>query len=104
MNLDQELADALRRKDPPADLAGRVMARIESNEAPATRWWALPAFGARALVAASVVLIVVIGLGVMRQMEQRRERERGELAARQVMTALQIASESLNDAMRSVRP
>ena len=103
MNLEHELTEALNRKEPPPGMVERVMARIDSREAPAVG----PSFGhahwAGLRLAVGLVLLVVIGFGVVRQREARRERQQAEFAARQLMTALQIASEALNDARRIVR-
>jgi hypothetical protein len=102
VNLEQELAEAMKRKQPPPGLAGRVMARIDSREAPAsaTSFWHFHGAGLRLAVA--VTLLVMIGVGVVWQRETRLDRQQGEAAARQLMTALQIASEALNDAKRMV--
>ncbi len=103
MNLEQELSEALKRKQPPPGLVDRVMARVESGHAAekAPSFW----HTRRAVLglAAAAVLLVAIGTGVVRQREASREREQGEFAARQLMTALQIASETLNDAKTIVR-
>jgi len=101
MDLEHRLRKALARQEPPADLVDRVTARIERGALRETRpplWRARPVLA----FAAVVVVVVSIGFGLRSQLEQRRERERGELAARQLVTALQIASETLNDAQRIV--
>ena len=102
MNLDRVLSDALTRKAPPADLTDRVVARLgQKSGTPAPRpSWRAPQTILR--LAAALVAVVAIGFGVLRQFDARRERQRGELAARQLVTALQIASETLNDAQRLV--
>ncbi len=102
MNLEHELAEALKRKQPPPGLIGRVMARIDSRDAPAAApsFWLV--YGAGLRLAVGVALLLMIGVGVVWQRETRLERQQGEFAARQLMTALQIASEALNDARRMV--
>ena len=102
MNLDQELAEALRRKQPPPGMVDRVMATIDSRKAPAVAPSFWHAHGAGLRLAAGLVVIVAIGFGVVRQREALRERQEGEFATRKLMTALQIASEALNDAKRIV--
>ena len=104
MNLEQKLSEALHRKQPPPGMVERVMARIDGRAAPAVTpaFWHARWAGLRLAVGA--VLIVALGLGVVvRQREVRRERVQAEFAARQLITALQIASEALNDAKRMVR-
>ena len=103
MNLEHELTEALNRKQPPPDMVERVLARIDSREAPAgaPSFWHAHRTGLR--LAAGLVLIVVIGFGVVRQREARRERQQAEFATRQLLTALQIASKTLNDAKRIVQ-
>lgn len=103
MNLEHELSEALKRKQPPPDLVDRVMAKIEARETPAASpsFWYAHRTGLR--LAASLVLLVALGFGVVRQREARREQQQAEFATKQLMTALQIASETLNDARRMVR-
>jgi hypothetical protein len=106
MIVEHELAAALNRKQPPRGLVERVMARIDSRGAPAEA----PSFFRQAhgtplrLGIALVLLVMMIGVGVVRQREVRREQQQAEFATRQLMIALQIASEALNDAKRIVKP
>lgn len=101
MNLDQELKDALKRHQPPVDLTDRVMAAINSREAAAapSSWWKRRGLQ----LAAAASIIVVVGAGVVRQRAADRERERGEAAARQLVTGLRIASEALSAARNEIR-
>lgn len=103
MNLEHELTKALDRKHAPPGIAERVMAQIHSREVPAMApsFWHAHSAGLR--LALSLVLLVAIGFGLIRQGEARRERQQAEFATRQLMTALQIASEAINDAKRIVR-
>lgn len=101
MNLEHELTEALNRKQPPPGMVERVMARIDAREG--SSWHAHLAGLRLAAGLVGLVLLVVIGFGVVRQREARREQQQAEFAARQLMTALQIASEALNDAKRIVR-
>jgi len=107
VNLEDKLSEALHRKQPPPGMVERVMARIDRRAAPAVApsFWHAHWAGLRLAVAAVLaVLIIAFGLGaVVRQREVRRERAQAEFAARQLITALQIASEALNDAKRIVR-
>jgi hypothetical protein len=102
VNLDDQLSDALKRRQPPPGLVERVMTRIESGvKGAAIPFWRRPAFALR--LATAAVLVAAIGAGIVRQRDARLEQQRGEMATRQLMTALQIASEALNDAKRSVQ-
>ena len=102
MNLERQLIDALRRKQPPPGTVERVMARINGQESLAARsFWYGHWAGLRHAV--GVVVVLSMGFGLVWQREARRERGRAELAAQQLRTALQIASETLNDAQRMVQ-
>jgi len=100
VNLEQELKDALKRQPPSPDMTGRVMAAINSREVPARA----PSFWRRhpagLPLAAAAALLVVVGVGVARQREV--ERAQGEAAARQLVTALRIVSETLNEAKSEI--
>lgn len=100
MNLEQELKDALKRQLPPPNMTERVMAAIDARKVPAA---ATPTLWRRAglPLAAAAALLVVVGIGVARQ--RGAEREQGEAAARQLVTALRIASEALNEARNEIR-
>ena len=94
MNIDHELRDALRRKQAPADLAERVLARI--NEQPAVRQ-AVPASsgaqGMRGWLAAAAVLAVAAG-GAERYYTQQQAAETARVQ-QELRIALQITSETL---------
>jgi hypothetical protein len=79
--LEQELKDALSRKDPPADFSARVMRRAERPR-PVYQW---PRWLA---AAAAVVVFAGAGLGYRQY--------RGEMAKEQVMEAFKIASVKVN--------
>ena len=86
--LDQELKDALARKDPPADFASRVVRRAE-RPVVVYRW---PRWLA---AAAAVIVLAGAGLGYRQY--------RGEMAKEQVMRAFQIASVKVNHIQTHVR-
>ncbi len=73
--LEQELAQALARKEPAAGFDGRVRARMQRGP----RWMAIAA-----------TILVMMGAG-----EAWRQHE-GQLAKEQVMTAMRIAGSKLN--------
>ena len=100
MNLDRQLRDALAPKSPSRDLVEEVVGKLGAKQPlrpiarPMTRIYAL---------AAAIIVIVSIGFGVARQRAINDEQRRAEAATRQLMTALHIASETLNDAQRLVK-
>ncbi|HET9467994.1 MAG TPA: hypothetical protein VFO48_06270 [Vicinamibacterales bacterium] len=105
MSLEQELRRALRRKDPPSGFDDRVLSRIAAGETvrlsqPRTRWArvSLP-------IAASVMLAFGAAMYMQHQQQQRREEEqrtRVEQSAREVVLALQIASDTISAAQAKV--
>jgi hypothetical protein len=102
VNLEHELKQALKRQPPAPGMTERVMAAVNSRETAARApsfWRARP--GLR--LTAAAVLIVAVGVGVARQREASRERLESELAARQLITALRIASEALNKATLGIK-
>ena len=94
MNLENELRRTLARQAPAPGLAGRVLARIESESAPKRRpvWW-------RA-AAASVALAAILGGYATHKVVEHR---RGERAKEQVLTAMRIAGEKVRYAQQEVR-
>ena len=94
MNMDNELRNALRRKQAPADLADRVLARI--NEQPALARQAGPTSsgrGVRRWLAAAAVLAVAAG-GAERYYTQQKAAEAARVQE-ELRIALQITSETL---------
>ena len=92
-NIDHELREALRRKQAPADLADRVLARI--NEQPAQERQAAPtSIGhVRRWLAAAAVLAVAAG-GAERYYTQQKAAEAARVQE-ELRIALQITSETL---------
>lgn len=91
-NLDDELRNALRREEPPAGFADRVIERAARGRAqhrqanrPFVRW------------AAAAAIVAALGGGVQYRVAQkeREERLRGEAAKEQVVQALRIAGSKL---------
>lgn len=106
MSLEQELRRALRRTDPAIGFDDRVLARIRAGEtvrAPQTqsRWarFSLP-------IAASLMLAAGATYYVQYQQHQqtaaREQQAYAERAAREVVLALQIASETVSAAQAKV--
>jgi len=110
---EDEFRRALRRQEPPAGFAGRVMARVEQEaEARATEeakarsrgsrgseWLQGLLFGRRArlvFAAVAAVMLLAVSLSVWRERRQAAQMEAGERARAQVMEALRITGAKLN--------
>ncbi len=99
MDLDNELKVALMRERPPAGFAERVLASLHGapvsspGRAPrgAARIW-------RSLAAAAIFTAIIGGWG-LRAIEERRA---GERARDEVLLALRITSDKLQDARNHV--
>lgn len=105
MNLEQDLRRALSRKEPPAGFDDKVLSRIAAGETvntppPMRRW-------PRATLPIAASLILLFGASYYVQQEQRLRHTREaqaqtEQAARDVVLALQIASEKISAAQAKV--
>jgi hypothetical protein len=84
---EHDLRSALRRREPPAGFASRVVARTGSNAAPNWRGW---------LAAAAAACVLLTAGGV----EYRRYE--GREASRQLLVALEIAGSKLNIAQEKI--
>ena len=105
MSLEQELRRALRRKEPPSGFDDRVLARIAAGETvrlsqPQPRW---------ARVSLPIAASLMLAFGATYYMQQRQERRleleqraHAEQSVREVVFALQIASETLSEAQAKV--
>ncbi|HLK65192.1 MAG TPA: hypothetical protein VKU19_17245 [Bryobacteraceae bacterium] len=100
MDLEKELSQALRRKEPSPDFAARVAARVAAQAAPVVmpvtkpRVFAVP----RWLPVAAAVLVVIGGVG-----EAAWRRHQGMVAKEQVMLAMRITAGKLNHIQTHVR-
>lgn len=103
MSLEQELRRALRRTDPPSGFDDRVLSRIASGETVPTP--AAPHKWARLSLPIAASLMLAIGTVFYVQQQQRQVRAqqaRAVEAARDVVLALQIASETVSAAQSKV--
>ncbi len=97
MNLDRELRHAMARKQVPEGFSRRVLGRLDQGEAPrrrGLRWQA---------VAATIAVLLLSTLLVLRYVDVRRQQRLGEEAREQVLLALEIASEKVNRARDGIR-
>jgi ferric-dicitrate binding protein FerR (iron transport regulator) len=103
--LDDELRNALKRKEPPEGFADRVLARLE--HAPRERklmrrpasLWRRPALRWVAVAAACLLAVA----GIARYQHQQRVRAQAEQASRQAVWALEMASTELNTALQEAQ-
>ena len=87
--VERDLREALRRREPPSDFADKVLARTRQSESVRRRpMWSW-------LAAAAAVVILIVGGGAFMQ-EQRRQAE-GARAKEQLMVALRITGSKLHD-------
>jgi hypothetical protein len=93
--LEDELRQALRRREPPAGFAERVLAHARQREKrrPYLFHW-------RWLAAATALIIVAAGLHLF---EEGRRRIEGERAKAQVMLALRVTGSKLRLAQQHLR-
>ncbi|MEA2235700.1 MAG: hypothetical protein QOC81_424 [Thermoanaerobaculia bacterium] len=99
MKLEKQLQRTLARTSAPDGFADRVLARLgEARSRRASRW---PAASTLRRIAAALLLTAALGGLTAHQIAEHR-REEGELARREVMTALHIASAKMRVAQRAV--
>lgn len=100
--MENDLREALRRKEPPAGFAARVLAAAESQAArrPSGWNWLRPQMR-WAVASLACILILAAGMAI-RQQREREMRARGEAAKQQVMLALRITSAKLHVAQAKV--
>lgn len=115
--LEEELKDALRRREPPPGFTARVMARVEQEAEARARRAAEPArrptpwtwFGRKlsvsfgAVAAAAAVLVLAVSLVVWQQHRMAQERREGEAARAQLLEALRVTTSKLNHVRTKVR-
>ena len=82
--LDDQLRDALRRREPPQGFSARVLDRVETGRRPSR---------SRSLWAVAAALALVVGVASYRGHERRIE---GERAKEQVMLALRLSGSKLH--------
>ncbi len=107
--LEEELRQALQRKQPSADFVARVMARLEEKPAPEVKkpFWLFNLGSLRRPVlhwaGATLAVFLLLSLGALRYQHYLEEKREGEAAKAQVIRALQIASSKLNRAQQLIK-
>jgi hypothetical protein len=101
-DFEQQLANALARREAPVGFAERVLAAAQESN-PHVPWWRRVFVGASAsawrFVPATVALVIAMS-GALYQHHETTEQ--GEAAKRQLVTALKIAGEKLHTAQQRV--
>ena len=103
-DLEKQLRTALRRCDPPAGFADRVMAQVRrdadcESQRKSAFWWR-PRFRWAAIPA--LALVLVLGFW-FRGYEQRQQEKEALAAKQQVMLALRITGSKLRMAKEKVK-
>jgi hypothetical protein len=100
--LDDELRNLLRREEPPAGFAERVMARLETTPQRMTLAQRVFAFFGRPMlrwaVVATMVCVVAVA-GIIRYQHQQQMRAQAERASQQAILALRITNEEIDAAL-----
>lgn len=84
---ERDLKESLKRREPPAGFAERVLAHTYATEKPGFWGW-------RGLVAVAALVLVMVGGGAFFVQEQRRQAE-AEQKKEQLMAALRITGSKL---------
>lgn len=87
-SFERELKQALERRPAPPSLKRRVMERRAQRRRPQSVIWMR--------LAATLLIVALLGGGLRWGLQEREERRQGEEARRQVMTALRITGHALD--------
>jgi len=106
--LEEELKQALQRKQPSPDFTDRVMARLAEPAPPAKKpfgpfWLGNFRWPILHWAGATLAICLLLSLAALRYQHFREEKREGETAKIQVIRALQIASSKLNHAQHLVK-
>lgn len=89
---ERELKQALERRPAPPGLKTRIMAMRRQRHANKRHWHSLLWMR----LAASLLIVAIIGGAIRWDYERIQERRRGEAARQQVMTALRVTQHALD--------
>jgi uncharacterized protein HemX len=93
---EQELKQALERRPAPPGLKRKIMEQRKARRAERP-WFAVPHLATWMKVAATLVMVAILGGGGLEWRARKAEEQRkGEAARQQVLTALRITSRALN--------
>ena len=103
--LEEDLKRALRREEPPADFADRVLARL-NRPAPEPSWWERFSVLMRPprlqWVALCLIVSVILPVATMQYHKEQQYRAEGERAKAQLLFAVRMAGSKLHQAQRKV--
>ncbi len=102
MNLEEQLRRALKRREPPAGFAERVLARAREQTYARDQesgWWRQWFLRPRWVAAAAAAAILLLTVGSVREYEERQASAR---AGEQVLFALELASSKVSFAQQKV--
>ena len=103
-NLEEDLKIALRRQEPPADLADRVLARLSQPPQPSWRERLSVLMQPPRLqwVAVSVMLSVLLPFAGVQYRKQQQYNAEGERAKQKLLFAVHVAGSRLHKAQKRV--
>jgi len=104
---EDELRNALRRKEAPPGFVDRLCARLGATqgrrkESQLKKWLSLLRSPQMAWAAVGVAICLTVALGIAQYRSYQKTRVEGELAKTQLMLALKIAGQKLNFAQKKV--
>jgi hypothetical protein len=96
-DLESRLRAALRPVAPGDDFSQRLIARVTAERiSPARRAAPRRAFTPAGWLSAALAASLLLAIGVQHHLQERREREQGMEARRQVIEALRVTSQKLH--------
>lgn len=103
-NLEDQLRAALRREEPPADLADRVLARLNRPPVPSWRERLSVLMHPPRIqwVAVTVMISVLLPFAGVQYRKEMQYRAEGERAKQQLLFAVHVAGSRLHKAQRKV--
>jgi uncharacterized protein HemX len=102
MMREEDLRRALRREEPPAGFAERVLARAVPA-APARRWWWQRPAQFIPVAAVLAALFLAVGIGWQRRQHEQAQQEQAQQAGRQLNAALNITRNRLQKTQERIR-
>src|SRR6476659_1538044 len=94
-DLEQQLKEALARKEAPAWFEARVLAAVGEQREPELSWWRRPFAAQKVRWATCAAAALLVSTGVWQHERTLHEREAGEAAKERVKIALRITSTQL---------